>query len=148
MIREYRKINRVYYENELTLFPKVEETLNKLSKKYKLAILSNRIRELVDIGLKITKIEKYFDVVIGLENMIKPKPHPDGIFQILEKYGETDAAFIGDALSDILTAKNANVIGIGTTWALTKKEEYEEINTDYIVDSFEELIKLLEEINV
>lgn len=137
LISEYRKINRAYYEKELTLFPKVKESLEELSKKYKLAILSNRIQALVDIGIKITDIDKYFNCVIGVDSMPKPKPHPDGIFQILEKYDETKAVFVGDALSDVITAQNAGIIGIGSTWALTSKEEYEEINTDYIVDSFE-----------
>lgn len=148
LIREYRKINRRYYEKELTLFPNVKEALEKLSKKNKLAILSNRIQELVEIGIKVTEIDKYFDCVIGVDNMPKPKPHPDGIFQILDKYDEKKAVFIGDALSDVKTAQNAGIIGIGTTWALTSREEYEEINTDYIVDSYEELVKILEEINV
>ena len=148
LIDEYRKINKVYYENEIELFPGVINTLEELSKKHTLAILSNRIQDLVDIGLKATKIDKYFKVILGIDSMKRPKPYPDGIIQILNHYKDKKAVFIGDATTDIISAKSAGIIGIGVTWALTKPEEFMKVKADYIVNSFEELNKILEEIDV
>lgn len=148
LIAVYRKINSVYYERELELFPDAVEALEKISKDNKLAILSNRIQSLVDVALVKTKIGKYFETILGVDSIPKPKPEPDGINQILEKYKTKSAVFIGDALTDVITAQRAGIISIGVTWALTKRHEFEEINTDYIADDFEELIRILEEINV
>lgn len=147
LIKEYRRINKKYYENELKLFAGAKEALEKLSKKYKLAILSNRIRELVDVALRNTEIEKYFDLVLGVDNLKAPKPDPDGINQILKSLGEGKAVFVGDALTDVKTAKNAKIVSVGVTWSLTTKEEFEGEETDYIVSSFEELINILEGLN-
>lgn len=145
---EYRKINKLYYETKIELFNGALDTLKELSKKYILGILSNRVHYLVEVGLKVTNIDKYFDIVFGLDKLTRPKPYPDGLLQILEKYDEKNAVFIGDAKSDILCAKAANVTSIGVTWALTTKEVFEEVEADYIVDSFDELKKILEEIDV
>lgn len=148
LVDEYRRINAKYYEYELALFPKVIDSLEVLKKNHKLAILSNRIFNLVEVALKATKIDKYFDLVLGVDNISKPKPSPDGLFQILKYFNTNKAVYIGDALTDVLAAKSAGVIAIGATWALTKRNEFEEIDTDYIVDDYDELLKILEEINV
>lgn len=145
---EYRRINEVYYEKELSKFPGVDRVLDSIRQKHKLAILSNRIQSLVDLALKSTKIDKYFDVVLGVDSIPKPKPYPDGLFKILDNYHNKKAVYIGDAKSDIITAKNAGIISIGVTWALTSQSDFEEIEADYIVNNFEELLEVLEEINV
>ena len=147
-INEYRKINKLYYENEIELFPNAYSTLDELSKKHSLGILSNRVQDTVEIGLKVTKIDKYFAVVIGIDKMERPKPYPDGIIQILNNYNNEKAVFVGDAVSDIICAKNAGITSIGVTWALTSEAEFREVRADYIVNSFEELKNILEEIDV
>src|SRR5690606_39083151 len=85
LINEYRKINKAYYESEIKLFPDAIFALEKL-KKHKLVVLSNRIQELVETGIKITGIDKYFDLVCGLEKLPKPKPNPDGIYKVLDNF--------------------------------------------------------------
>lgn len=82
-----------------------------------------------------------------MDNLKAPKPDPDGINQILKSLGEGKAVFVGDALTDVKTAKNAKIVSVGVTWALTTKEEFEGEETDYIVSSFEELINILEGLN-
>jgi pyrophosphatase PpaX len=148
LIDEYRKINKRYYETEIKLFENAYSTLEYLEKGHVLAILSNRVQSLVEVGLKVTKIDKFFKIVLGIDRLKKPKPHPDGINQILEKYKNKKAVFVGDAITDVQCAKAAGIISIGITWALTKRAEFEEVGADYIVDSFTELKKVLEEINV
>ena len=147
LISEYRKVNKELYEKEIKLFPGVLETLEKL-KEYKLVVLSNRVQELVELGLTVTGIHNYFDLVFGLDELPRPKPYPDGIYKILDKFDEDKAVFIGDATTDIISARRAHITSIGVTWAITKRKEFEEEYADYIIDSFEELIKILEEIDV
>jgi len=58
-----------------------------------------------------------FDVIIGLEDVENPKPHPEPLLKALSLLGvKPEAAFYtGDTDIDMKTAKSANVTGIGIT---------------------------------
>ena len=145
LISEYRRINKKYYEAEITLFPNIKEVLKELKlKNYKLAILSNRIKSLIDVALEVTKIKDYFDLVIGVDNVVNPKPNPMGIYKIIEELNDKNVIYVGDTVTDIQTAKNAYVKAVGVTWSLTTKEEFIQANADYIISDPNELLTILE----
>lgn len=148
LISEYRRINKKYFEKEIKLYPGVQDILKTLSDNYILAIFSNRIRSLIDVALKSTGIYQYFDCILGVDNVDRPKPYPDGIKKILKKYKQKNAIYVGDTTTDIQTAKNANIISVGVTWSLTTVDEFKRANADYIANNCEELLKILEGINV
>lgn len=148
LISEYRRINKKYFQKEITLYPNALDTLKTLSENHILAIFSNRIRSLIDVALKSTGIYRYFDYILGVDNVEKPKPYPDGVKKILKKYKQKNAVYVGDTITDIQTAKNANIISVGVTWSLTTAEEFKKVNADYIASNFKELLEILEGINV
>lgn len=148
LIDGYRTINYKYYGKEITLFPKTKELLDSLIKNHKLVILSNRIQTLVEMALEVTGVKDYFDLVLGLDKLVEPKPSPAEVLQVTDYYNSKKAVFIGDAITDVIAANEAGIVSIGVTWALTTKEEFEEVNADYIVDNYEELLKVLEDIDV
>lgn len=73
------------------------------------------------------------------------KPAPDGVFYALEKLNSKieNTVFVGDADTDILTAKNANLPSIGVLWGFRDREVIEEAGAEYIVESVNDLEKLL-----
>jgi len=67
----------------------------------------------------------YFDVLIGREDVIKPKPHKEPIVQALHKLGEPnpkDVWMIGDTHMDLLCASSA---GVGSIAVLSGYESQE-----------------------
>ena len=59
----------------------------KLSKKYKIAIATNAVRETLNICIKILRIKKYCEFTISNEEVKNPKPHPEIYLQCLVKLG-------------------------------------------------------------
>lgn len=145
LIIEYRKFSNINNDKYLALFPNTVEALEALvNKGFKLVIFSNKVHATIELGLRTKNILKYFDYIVGIDDVSKPKPDREGIDIIKKHYNENKCVFIGDTVSDIKTAQNANVPAIGVTWALTKRETFINAKADYIVDDFFQLVKLME----
>ncbi len=61
------------------------------------------------------ELMQYFEVLVGREHVINPKPHAEPIFKALEslKTANKEVWMIGDTKLDLISAKNANVNSIG-----------------------------------
>ena len=68
---------------------------------------------------------KYFEVLIGREDVEHPKPHPEPIIKALLKLeADTNKCWmIGDTCMDMLSAKSAGVEGVGVTSGYGSKEQ-------------------------
>jgi HAD superfamily hydrolase (TIGR01549 family) len=77
----------------------------------KLAILSLNTRRTIKKSLELTGIEKYFDIIIGREDVRSWKPSPEGLIKIKNYFGvaERDMVYFGDLENDIKTGKNAGI---------------------------------------
>jgi len=134
-----------YRELELSKMPPGEkETIEGLSKKYKVGIVTSRVKKGVDTYLQLSGLKNYFRTIVGFEDYKNPKPHPDPLFTALNKLGEKaeNAIYIGDTSVDHKAAKAAGTKFICFT-GVTGKEIEGEIN----VGSFGELEKTLGKLN-
>ena len=98
----------------LRLFPgarEVLESLRGLGKK--LGVASNRRNVLP--ALEATDIARYFDSVVGLQDVALPKPSPDVVIESMERLGvgSGETWYVGDTADDMRTAVAAGVRGIG-----------------------------------
>jgi phosphoglycolate phosphatase len=112
----------------------------------KLCVVTNKNEEAV--GLIIEKLfAGYFDIVIGNSDRVKQKPDPSSVLYIMEKMGATtaDTYYIGDAYTDIYTAKNAGVKGIGVLWGFRTYDELHDAGADYIVNAPQEIVSIIGE---
>ncbi len=98
--------------SDLLEFPeKLDEMLEELHKKYRLAIVTSRIKVGVEDIFSAKKIKHLFDEVVSFEDYENPKPHPEPLQVALRKLKiEVDEAiYIGDSKSDVEAAKAAGV---------------------------------------
>ena len=113
-----------YYRNsivelEYTLikpYPDTIPTLTELRNRgIKLAVASNRQKP--KETLVKTKLIQYFDDVIGLIDPVEPKPSPDMLNVLMQRFNVSpdETVYVGDSLIDIETAVSAKVRGIGVT---------------------------------
>ena len=126
-------------------FKNTKRVLNQLSKKYKIALVSNNNhKELLKL-LKATKIDKkIFKTIIGDDEVKRAKPFPDEIYTAEKRLGKKVKFMIGDSIQDIKTAKAAKVksivikTGPKETWKNLKK-------ADFIIKDIKEIPKLIKE---
>lgn len=150
MVERYRVLNKELHEEYIKSFDGIEELLIKLQEKgYFVVIVSNKVSSAIIQGLQICGIYEYIDEVVGVEKLAKPKPDPEGIFDLMVKYNIDKAMLVGDTKFDIVTADNVKTKypefkSVGVTWCKTSKEEFEELNADYIVNNPLELLEVID----
>ncbi|WP_163183441.1 pyrophosphatase PpaX [Neobacillus sedimentimangrovi] len=147
MIQVYRTFNIANHDALVKEFPGVLETIQTLKDKgYKLAVVTTKRYDVALMGLRLTGLEPYFDVVIGFEHVKKVKPDPEPIFLALEKLDSKpeEAMMVGDNFHDILGGKNAGVKTAGVAWSIKGREYIETYQPDYILEQMPDLLKILE----
>ena len=108
---EYR--NRMDYGKfigYMEIEPYLKPLLTKIRPKYKTAIATNRT-DTMNRVLSEHALEGYFDLVVSVRDVKRPKPYPDPLIKILDhfKVGPHHAIYVGDSQLDELAAKAAGV---------------------------------------
>jgi pyrophosphatase PpaX len=146
MIATYRKYNLEKHDSIVTDFPTVLETIITLKEKgYKIGIVTTKIMDVVQKGLKVTKLDPYFDVIVALDHVEKAKPDPEPIFNALAQLGSTpeETIMVGDNYHDILAGKNAGTKTAGVAWSIKGREYLEQYHPDYMFDEMSDLLRIL-----
>lgn len=103
----------------------------------KLAVATTAIKANREFILNTLNLNKYFDAVIGYEDVVKGKPDPEIFLKAAEKLGvhPENCIVFEDAPSGIEAAKRADMKTVGLLTSHTK----EELNADIVITNFEEL---------
>ncbi|MFI3332209.1 MAG: HAD family hydrolase [Rikenellaceae bacterium] len=86
-----------------------------------------------------------FATVLGQRPNIALKPDPYIIREIIQRtsYTPDKILFVGDSGVDMATAAAAGVDSVGVTWGFRTREELQSAGAKHIIDSAEEILKLL-----
>lgn len=92
-------------------FPHVSRVLATTLKNYPKAIVTNKPHALAVKILKLLKLDKHFQMVIGLDQGYPAKPDPTSLIHVINSLGiaHHKAVYIGDSAVDAKTCKNAKV---------------------------------------
>lgn len=92
------------------------------------------------------RVFEYFDYIGSDDGVMKAKPDPDMLERFAEQFdiAPEEIAVVGDTKNDIRFAGNAHAIAIGVLCGLGSEKDLE--NADYIIDSVDNLLSLLEQI--
>lgn len=116
---QWDKMNEIYIRyirefsknlNKITLMPHAVEVLESIEDKK--AIFTAMSRRVALKLLELTRIKKYFDVVVAGDDVGRTKPDPEGLVLISQKMGDSDLVVVGNGENDIRAAKNFGAISI------------------------------------
>ncbi len=147
MIAKYRAYNLANHDRIVTIFEGVYDTIKLLKEKgYKIAIVTTKLSDVVDMGLRLTKLDEFFNVIVALDHVTKAKPDPEPVLMALEKLGSSpeEAIMVGDNSHDILAGKNAGTKTAGVAWTLKGREFLASLQPDYLLDNMRDLLSILE----
>jgi HAD superfamily phosphatase len=101
-----------------------EGLLERLAERYRLALFTGRPREEAWFALKRFAPLLAFDPVVGMEDVQRKKPDPEGLMKIREAIGGDELIYVGDTVDDCLaaTAAGAKFIGVAAP-ALPSRQE-------------------------
>ncbi|MET1013950.1 MAG: pyrophosphatase PpaX [Paenisporosarcina sp.] len=147
LIQEYRALNIEMHDDLVVAYDGVTETLRLLkSRGIKMAIVSTKMKDNIHRGLKWMGIEDVFDVVIGLDDVVNPKPDPEPILLALSKLNASkdEALMIGDNFHDIEGGQNAGVRTAGVAWTAKGEEYLASFNPTYMLQHISELLEMVD----
>ena len=127
-------------------YPGITEMLRSLqSHRILMAVASNKYQAATQklIGHFFPDIA--FTAILGQREGIPAKPHPQIVFEIMEKAGveKKDTVYIGDSGVDMETGRNAGVDTIGVVWGFRPREELEAYRPQLIAHQCEDILKFL-----
>ena len=146
MVQRYFAYNIENHDRYVTEFEGVYESIKKLKEEgFKLGIVTTKRAETAALGLKLTKLEPFFETVVTLDDVTKTKPDPEPIYKALDFFGSRpeEAMMIGDNYHDILAGKNAGTKTAGVAWSLKGKDFLQSFEPDYILDTMDDLLQIL-----
>ena len=84
----------------------------------KLGIVTGKARRSLDISLEALGWERLFDAIITGDDVVRPKPDPEGVLKILSQLNteKNEALFIGDSDADILAGMEAGIVTVSVQW--------------------------------
>ena len=135
------------FENELIEgIPELLKALKDAGRR--VSIASSKPRPLVIRILEHFEIAQYFDTVVGSEFdgrfATKEAVVEEALKQLVPSvYEKEDVAMVGDRKFDIQGARAHGLTGIGVSFGYAGEHELEDAGADYIVDTVEELQRLL-----
>ncbi|MHA2391223.1 MAG: HAD family hydrolase [Promethearchaeota archaeon] len=96
------------------------------------------------ISLEKVNLLKYFEIIIGRDNVLNPKPHPDHLLEICDKLGvnPSEIMVIGDNYRDIEGALNVGAYSIGVHTKLVEVKTLQKADT--VVKETDIPLKLIE----
>ncbi|WP_223641738.1 pyrophosphatase PpaX [Planococcus sp. 4-30] len=142
---QYRSLNRMMHDELVEEYDGVAETLRLLKAQgLKMAIVSTKRSETIRHGLALMGVSDVFDVLVGLDHVSNPKPHPEPLHLALEQLGarHDEALMIGDNSHDIEGGKNAGVRTAGVAWAVKGEEFLAGFNPDFMLQHISDLLEL------
>jgi len=87
--------------------------LKRLASIAPLGIFTGRIYRELDYTLDRWKVRKFFQRIITVEDVSKPKPDPEGLIKILAGRVPASAIYVGDNVDDVLAANAARIPFVG-----------------------------------
>ena len=144
---ELLKVYLPYYEahskDKTQPYAGIPEALAEVSKKYPVAVVSNK----PDSAVKPLCAE-YFPgyYALGQSDECPRKPAPDMVYKAMKDIGVDSCIFVGDSEVDVLTANNAGVPCLAVLWGFRDRDMLEENGAKYFCDDTSKLFACIEEI--
>ena len=122
-VQTYKKIYKEVSKEMTILLPNAKDAIIEAKKFARLGIVTTKTGIYSKELLEHFGVMKYFEVLIGRENVTNPKPHPEPILRALHlmKANKESAFMIGDTCLDMISAKEAGIKSVAVEFEYDKK---------------------------
>ena len=135
---EFHRICLPLYKTHVFPFPYCYEVLENLQKAgFKLGIVTNKQHGLTEVALQYLHLDKFFSVIVGLNDVSRGKPDGEGMKKAISLLNANKAIYIGDNAIDYESAKNANIDCCLVRWG--PRELDASVKPTFFINSYQEL---------
>lgn len=148
MTNMYRTFNYEKHDELVEEYETVKETVKALFEKgYKLGIVTTKRSDTARMGLKLTGLDPYFSVLVGVDDVEKPKPDPEPLLKALHQLNSTPerAIMVGDSQYDVLGGKNTGTKTAAVAWTIKGRDFLQSYEPDVMLETMSDLLTFLGE---
>lgn len=129
LIDKYKEIYRSLYLENTTLLPNAMLAIQNAAKFADIGVVTTKTSKYSSNLLENLGVLKYFNVLIGRDDVTNPKPNPEPILKALEILNKPkqNAFMVGDTNLDINCAKNAGISAVAVSCGYESKENLQKI---------------------
>lgn len=145
-VEAYKEHYRTIHTQKTVLLPQVKEAIEKAHTFARLGVVTTKTGKYSRELLEYFDLMHYFEVLIGAEDVQNLKPHAEPILKALDTIGDYDkkkAYMIGDTISDILSAKEANITSIAVLCGYGEDTQLHQ-NANFVTKNTYDAVKLIE----
>lgn len=147
LVATYREYNLTHHDARITAYPGVVEMVQALHRRQvRLGVVTSKNAAGARRGLQQIGLEEVMEVVIGADDVQRPKPDPEPVRLALDRLGvDADAAvFVGDSLHDMHAGRAAGVRTAAVLWGPFDRQHLAPAAPDYWLERPEELMRVVE----
>ena len=111
------------------------------TKGVKLSIVSTKFRYRIETILAQHGLSELFDIIVGGEDVLSPKPDPEGLNIAIERLElhSSDVLYIGDSVTDAETARRAGIAFAAVLSGVTKRDAFLDYSGCSIYEKLEDV---------
>ena len=144
----YREYFYTNHDAMIKPLPGVAEAIAKLDKQgIKMAVVTSKRRPMALRGLECVGLDRFIKVVIACDDVVQRKPAPDAMLAAIDRLAvrPEECLCVGDSPFDLQSGHNAGTKAAAVTYTLFNWEEMlQQGKPDYIINSIEDLLKIIE----
>ena len=140
--KEYRKVSKA----QTYLLPNAKETIELASTFARLGIVTTKTTQYTIPLLENFGLMEYFETIIGRQEVVNPKPHPEPVLKALENMNlkpNKNIFIVGDTKLDIIAGNEAGISSVAVLCGYGKKEELQKY-TSFIENDSLEAVKFIQ----
>lgn len=144
LVDAYREHNLAHHDEMVQPFPGVRDVFAGLrALSVRIGIVTSKLRAVAERGLRVTELE--VDVVIGPDDVERPKPDPLPVWVALRRLAGTRerAMMVGDSPHDVQAGKAAGVETVGVRWGMFAVSELLAARPDHLIERPGDLLPLV-----
>ncbi|HEX6593070.1 MAG TPA: pyrophosphatase PpaX [Bacillota bacterium] len=145
MLQTYLKHNHTYHNHYVKTFPYVLETVQHLrNRDIKMGVVTTKMRKGAYMGLRHTGLARLFETVVTLDDVKRPKPHPEPVCKAMKELeGEVETTLmVGDNSYDIEAGHNAGMHTAGVAWSQRGRDFLQQYKPTYMLEDMRDLLHL------
>ena len=145
-VATYREYNLAHHDAQARAYPGVVEMVHQIKAKgRRLGLVTSKNQGGALRGLALMGLTGIMEVIVGADDVEKPKPDPEPVLLALERMGEPPSTtlFVGDSHHDVFSGRAAGVLTAGVTWGPFDRAHLAYAAPDYYCDTPADLLRLL-----
>lgn len=146
MIATYREYNLTHHDAMVTAYPGVVPMVRAIRRAgFRTGLVTSKNTPGAARGLKLVGLNSEMELIIGADDVVNPKPHPEPIEVALRRLGEPvdSALYVGDSVHDMEAGRAAGVRTAAVLWGPFGREHLEPSGPNYWLERPVDLLALL-----